>query len=279
MEVVSLESLPPEDSDLYIPNLQNSASPSSEPSLQSLQLSARYTPSSVSAPIPPPLVAAQTPGSLIQGIYRTTFTTQVIAAQTFHYPPTPPIDGHASDHGEKHHLQQTDVESQGLPPITQNVMENELPVSAGMDKQVNPFPSPLPTPPDIESLHQQCSALQQQRVAEDLQTSAPKMTFSGHQQQWATQQAANICFMPQAATSCGTQIVPYSVAATVGARRGCPPAPVPALQQMCYSAAVSNPLAFNDPRCAIPSNSAIMGEMLKKIPAMPALVKDGELYL
>lgn len=268
MEAVSLESLPPEDSDLYIPNLSD---------VQVQNLSAiRYTPSATSAgQIPPPLVAAQTPGSLIQGIYRTTFTTQVIAAQTFHYPPTPPIDGGGSDRGDKNRLQQVDVDGQVITP---GVIENELPVSAGLDKPVNPFPSPLPTPPDVESLHQhsRCVA-QQQLAAEDLQASVTKMmspTFSGQpqQQQWAAHQAgANICFMPQTAASCGTQIMPYSTTASVGARRGCPPAPVPALQQMCYSAAtVANPIAFNDPRCG---NAAIMGEMLKK---MPALVKDGK---
>lgn len=54
---------------------------------------------------------------------------------------------------------------------------------------------------------------------------------------------------------------------------------MPALQQMCYSAAaVSNPMSFSDPRYGVPSNTAIMGEMLKKIP-MPALVKDGEFIL
>ncbi len=280
MEVVSLESLPPEDSDLYIPNLsdvqvQNTVSPSNESGLQqSMHLSAiRYTPSaSASPPIPPPLVATQTPGSLIQGIYRTTFTTQVIAAQTFHYPPTPPIDGHVSERSEKH-IQQTEVENQG---VTQNVMDSELPVSSGLDKPVNPFPSPLPTPPDMESLHQHSRSGSQPQRNDDLQNSVPKMatpTFSG-QQQWAAQQAANICFMPQAAGSCGTQLLPYTAASSVGHRRGCPPAP--ALQQMCYSAAVSNPLAFNDPRCGVSPNATIMGEMLKKIPTMPALVKDGE---
>ena len=263
MEAVSLESLPPEDSDLYIPNLSD------------VQVSAiRYTPSasSAAAGIPPPLVAAQAPGSLIQGIYRTTFTTQVIAAQTFHYPPTPPIDGGRTERGEKH-LQQGDVESQPVPPITPGgVIESELPVSAGLDKTVNPFPSPLPTPPDVESLHQH-NGCGQQRSTEDLHASVTKMMsppFSGQQQEWATHQAANICFMPQTTTS---QIVPYSTS-TVGARRGCPPAPVPAIQQMCYSAsAVSNPVTFNDPR--VSSSTGIMGEVLKKIPAMPALVKDG----
>lgn len=271
---ISLESLPPEDSDLYIPNLAD------------VQVSAiRYTPSatSASAPIPPPLVAAQTPGSLIQGIYRTTFTTQVIAAQTFHYPPTPPIDGSGSDRGEKSHLQQTDVDGQVMAPVTPGVIENELPVSAGLEKTVinNPFPSPLPTPPDVESLHQhsRCAMQHQQRTAaDDLHASVTKIispAFAGHQQQWAAHQAANICFMPQTASACGTQIIPYSSTAGVGARRGCPPAPVPALQQMCYSASALNPMTFNDPRCGIPSNPAIMEEMLKKIPTMPALVKDG----
>lgn len=281
MEAVSLESLPPEDSDLYIPNLsevqvQNTASPSNVSALQSMHLSAiRYTPSvPASAPVsvPPPLVAAQAPGSLIQGIYRTTFTTQVIAAQTFHYPPTPPIEGHVLNRGEKHHLQQSDVESQVLPPITQNVIENDLPVSAGLEKSVNPFPSPMPTPPDVESLHQHNG--NGSHTADDLQASMLKVispTFSGHQQQWAAQQAAsNMCFMPQNAASCGTQIIPYSSATNVGVRRGCPPAPVHGLQQMCYSSAVCNPLAFSDPRSGISPNSA---EMLKK---MPALVKDGE---
>lgn len=231
------------------------------------------------------MVAAQTPGSLIQGIYRTTFTTQVIAAQTFHYPPTPPIDGHTADQAEKHSLQQTDVENQVLPSINQSVIENELPVSAGLEKTINPFPSPLPTPPDMESLHQHRSSSQQQhqRTGEELQTSVSKImspTFSGQQQQWTPQQAAaNICFMPPTAATCGTPIVPYSAVSSVGARRGCPPAPVPALQQMCYSAAVSNPLAFNDPRCGVSSNTAIVGEMLKKIPSMPALVKDGTFYI
>lgn len=272
MEAVSLESLPPEDSDLYIPNLSD---------VQVQNLSAiRYTPSATSASgqIPPPLVAAQTPGSLIQGIYRTTFTTQVIAAQTFHYPPTPPIDGSSSDRGEKNHL---DVEGQVIPPITPGVIENELPVSAGLDKPANPFPSPLPTPPDVESLHQHHRCGAQQRAVDDLQASVTKMmspTFSGQQQQqWAAHQAANICFMPQTAASCGTQLVPYSTTSSVGARRGCPPAPVPAIQQMCYSAAaVSNPVAFGDPRYGVSSNTAFMGEMLKKIPTMPALVKDGK---
>ena len=292
MEAVSLESLPPEDSDLYIPNLsdvqvQNTSSLSNESGLQqSMHLSAiRYTPSaSTSPPIPPPLVATQTPGSLIQGIYRTTFTTQVIAAQTFHYPPTPPIDGHVSDRNEKH-LQQTEVENQSAASITPNVVDSELPVSSGLDKPINPFPSPLPTPPDMESLHQHTRNGQQQRSVEDLQNSVSKMvapTFSGPQQQWAAQQA--VCFMPQAAAaaaaaaaSCGTQLLPYSTTSSVSSRRCCPPAaPVPALQQMCYSAAVSNPLAFNDPRCGVSPNTAIMGEMLKKIPTMPALVKDGE---
>ena len=284
MEAVSLESLPPEDSDLYIPNLSDVQvqNGSGESGLQqSMHLSAiRYTPSaSASPPIPPPLVAAQTPGSLIQGIYRTTFTTQVIAAQTFHYPPTPPIDGHASDRSDKH-LQQSEVENRGVTPIAQNGVDSELPVSSGLDKPVNPFPSPLPTPPDMESLHQQHnrSGSQPLRSGDDVQNPASKMVtppFSGPQQQWAAQQA-NICFMPQAAASCSTQLLPYTTAPCVGSRRGCPPAPVPALQQMCYSAAVSNPLAFNDPRCAVPPNGAIMGEMLKKIPTMPALVKDGE---
>lgn len=267
MEAVSLESLPPEDSDLYIPNLAD----------VQVQSAIRYTPSATSAPgqIPPPLVAAQTPGgSLIQGIYRTTFTTQVIAAQTFHYPPTPPIDGSGPDRGEKNHL---DVEGQVIPPITPGAIEHDLPVSAGLDKPVNPFPS-LPTPPDVES-HSRCEP-QQQHAVDDLQASVTKMispTFSG-QQQWAAHQAANICFLPQTAASCGTQLVPYSTTASVGARRGCPPAPVPALQQMCYSAAaVSNPVAFNDPRCGMSSNTALMGEMFKKIPNMPALVKDGKL--
>lgn len=285
MEAVSLESLPPEDSDLYIPNLsdvqvQNAASPSNDSGMQqSMHLSAiRYTPSASGSPsIPPPLVATQTPGSLIQGIYRTTFTTQVIAAQTFHYPPTPPIDGHVPERGDKH-VEQGDVEQQGVPAITHNIMDSELPVSSGLDKPVNPFPSPLPTPPDMESLHQNGRSVSQ-RSADDVQSSGSKMatpTFSG-QQQWAAQQAANICFMPQA--SAGTQLLPYTTASSIGSRRGCPPAPVPALQQMCYSAAVSNPLAFSDPRCGVPPNTAIMGEMLKKIPAMPALVKDGELLL
>lgn len=281
MEAVSLESLPPEDSDFtYIPNLsdvQNSTPPaSSESSLQSVHLSAiKYTPSaSAPAPIPPPLVAAQTPGSLIQGIYRTTFTTQVIAAQTFHYPPTPPIDGHVSDRSDKHHLQ-TDVEGQVLPPINHNAIENELPASAGLEKPANPFPSPLPTPPDVESLHQhpRNGVQPQHQTTEDLVTSASKImspNFSGQQQQWAAQQA--VCFMPPNAASCGAPIVPYTTSPGVGARRGCPP--VPALQQM-YSAAVSNPLAFNDPRCGVSSNSAVMGEMLKKMPTMPALVKEG----
>lgn len=272
MEAVSLESLPPEDSDLYIPNLAD---------VQVQNLSAiRYTPSATSSPdqIPPPLVAAQTPGgSLIQGIYRTTFTTQVIAAQTFHYPPTPPIDGSGPDRGEKNHLQQVDVDGQVIPPITPGVIENDLPVSAGLDKPVNNlFPS-LPTPPDIES-HSRCES--QHAAVDDLQASVTKMispTFSG-QQQWAAHQAANICFLPQTAASCGAQLVPYSTTASVGARRGCPPAPVPALQQMCYSAAaVSNPVSFNDPRFGMSSNTALMGEMFKKIPTMPALVKDGKL--
>ena len=286
MEAVSLESLPPEDSDLYIPNLSDVQvqAPCSESALQSMHMSAiRYTPSAATpaAPIPPPLLAAQTPGSLIQGIYRTTFTTQVIAAQTFHYPPTPPIDGSSSDRREKHHLQQTDVEGQVIAPIN---LESELPASAGLDKPVNPFPSPLPTPPDVESLHQHGrNAPQHQRAVDDVHSSVAKMAspaFSGAQQQWSAHQAANICFMPQSAASCGTQLVPYSTTSSVGARRGCPPAPVPALQQMCYSAsAVSSPLPFNDPRCGISSNSAVMGEMLKKIPAMPALVKDGELVV
>lgn len=275
MEAVSLESLPPEDSDLYIPNLSD---------VQVQNLSAiRYTPSASSAgQIPPPLVAAQTPGSLIQGIYRTTFTTQVIAAQTFHYPPTPPIDGGVSERGDKNHLQQVDSEGQVIPPITPGVIETELPVSAGLDKPVNPFPSPLPTPPDVESLNQQNRCIpQQQRAADDLQAPVSKMvspTFPGQQQQqqWAAHQAANICFMPQTAASCGTQIVPYSSTASVGARRGCPPAPVPAFQQMCYSAAaVSNPMAFSDPRCMSSNTAIIPGEMLK-IPTMPALVKDGK---
>lgn len=289
MEAVSLESLPPEDSDLYIPNLSDVQvqTPCSESALQSMHMSAiRYTPSAATsaAPIPPPLLAAQTPGSLIQGIYRTTFTTQVIAAQTFHYPPTPPIDGSSSDRREKHHLQQTDVEGQVIAPIN---LESELPASAGLDKPpVNPFPSPLPTPPDVESLHQHSrSAPQHQRPVDDVHSSVAKMAspaFSGAQQQWSAHQAANICFMPQqqqqhGASSCGAQLVPYSATSSVGGRRGCPPpAPVPALQQMCYSAsAVSSPLPFNDPRCGISS----MGEMLKKIPVMPALVKDGELLL
>ena len=286
MEAVSLESLPPEDSDFtYIPNLsdvQSSTSPSSEQALQSMHLSAiKYTPSaSAPAAIPPPLVAAQAPGSLIQGIYRTTFTTQVIAAQTFHYPPTPPIDNHVSERGEKHHLQQTDVENQVIPPMNQNVIENELPVSAGLEKPVNPFPSPLPTPPDVESLHQHDRGAvqsQQHHSPGDMSTPSSKVmspTFSGPQQQWAAQQAAaaNIYFMPPTAATCGAPIVPYSASPSVGARRGCPP--VPALQQM-YSAAVSNPLAFNDPRCGVSSNSAVMGEMLKKMPPMPALVKEG----
>ena len=265
MEAVSLESLPPEDSDLYIPNLAD--------------VSIRYAPSATSSggQIPPPLVAAQVPGgSLIQGIYQTTFTTQVIAAQTFHYPPTPPIDGSGPDRGEKNHLQQVDVEGQVIPPITPGVIENDLPVSAGLDKPVNPFPSPLPTPPDVESMNQHS---RQQRVADDQQLSVSKMIppkFPG-QQQWSAHQAANICFMPQTAASCGTQLVPYNSTASVGARRGCPPPPVPALQQMCYSAtAVSSPVAFSDPRCGMSSNTALMGEMFKKIPSMPALVKDGE---
>lgn len=285
MEAVSLESLPPEDSDLYIPNLsgvqmQNATSPSSDAALQSLQLSTiRYTPSTPAAAqgaIPPPLVAAQTPGSLIQGIYRTTFTTQVIAAQTFHYPPTPPIEGHATERGEKHHLQ-ANVETQVLPPITQGIMENELNETTGMEKTMNPFPSPLPTPPDInppdiESL----SISDQQHNRDSIQTSMVKTVTSGHQQ-WAAQPMGNTSFMPQATASSGSQLVPYNGASCgVGARRGYPPCPVPALQQMCYSASgVPNQLSFNDPRYAGTSGTAF-GEMLKKIPAVPALVKDGE---
>lgn len=276
MEAVSLESLPPEDSDLYIPNLsgvqvQNAALPSSEAALHSMQLSTiRYTPSGPTAApagVPPPIVAAQAPGPLIQGIYRTTFTTQVIAAQTFHYPPTPPID---HERGEKSHLQATGME---MPPISQPVMDNELSASAGLDKPVNPFPSPLPTPPDMESLHQHSRGTPVQQNCDDLQASVAKMTSSNSTaQQWAAHQTANICFMPQSATSCGT---PYSGTAPVsGTRRGGPPGPVPALQQMCYSAAVSNPLGFNDPRYTVgSSNTALVGEVLKK---MPALVKDGK---
>ena len=291
MEAVSLESLPPEDSDLYIPNLsgvhtQSSSPPSGEAALQLSTI--RYTPSAPAAApavLPPPLVAAQTPGSLIQGIYRTTFTTQVIAAQTFHYPPTPPIDGHVqgTDRGEKHHLQQVCVDNQVLPSITQNVIENELPVSAGLEKTVNPFPSPLPTPPDMESLHQSGVLSQQQhRNGDDQQmqqTSIAKMvlpTSSGHQQQqWAAQQTSNICFMPPTAASCGGPLVPYSCnnGAGVSAIKG----PVPALQQMCYSAAVSNPLAFNDPRY-VGSSNTFVGEVLRKIPTIPALVKDGKKF-
>jgi hypothetical protein len=230
------------------------------------------------------LVAAQTPGgSLIQGIYQTTFTTQVIAAQTFHYPPTPPIEGSGPDCGDKSHLQQVDADGHVIPPITPGVIETDLPVSAGLEKPVNPFPSPLPTPPDVESLHQHGRCGTQQRTVDDLQASVTKMIspkFSG-QQQWAAHQAANICFMPQTAASCGTQLVPYNSTASIGARRGCPPVPVPALQQMCYSAAaVSSPVSFNnDPRCGTSSNTALMGEMFKKIPSMPALVKDGEMLI
>ncbi len=281
MEAVSLETLPPEDSDLYIPNIpgvqiQNAISPTRETSMQPMQLSTvRCLPSSstANAAIPPPLVAAQGPGSLIQGIYRTTFTTQVIAAQTFHYPPTPPIDGHTLDREEKHHLQQASSDCQVIPIPPQS---SDLPLSAGLDKLTNPFPS-LPTPPDMDSLHQHNRGVPQLQRCEsdDLHNSMAKMILpnsSGSQQQWSAQQTANICFIPPAAAPCGTHLVPYSGhnGCSAGVRRGC----TPGLQQMCYSAAVSNP--FNDQRYVGSSNTAMMGDMLKKIPSMPSLVKDGK---
>ena len=296
---VSLETLPPEDSDLYIPNLssvqtQNTTSLPGENLLQSMQIPAiRYPPTvpvvspaaATATAIPPTLVAAPAgSGSLIHGIYRTTLTTQVIAAQAFHYPPTPPIDG-SMEVLDKRRLQP--AEPLALTPASQSFMENEVPASVGYDKPINPFPS-LPTPPDVEVQHtpiSQAMTQHQQQCAngEELQTSIGKMSIS---HQWAAaaaaQQTANISyFMPQASVSPGGQLMTYSNTTGAGlgltARRGCPPATVPALHQM-YSASLTNssmPLS-SESSTTINNVASMVGDVLKKMPAVPALVKDGE---
>ena len=308
----SLESLPPEDSDVYIPNLssvqaQNSSSSPVETSLQqSMQMSAiRYaSPAAAAAAatgVPPALVAAQAPsGPLIHSIYRTTLTTQVIAAQTlaqtFHYPPTPPIDGNM-EAGEKRHLQSS--EAQALTPSNQGVIEGEVPANVGYEKPMNPFPSPLPTPPDVEAMHsqnsrgmsqqqqqhqqqhqqQQHQQHQQHQSGEELQSPALKGMPHIHQQ-WTP--SSMPYFMSQTSTSNCGPLVPYNGNVCHGsglglaARRGCLPGHMPSLQQMYPGSLTNGSMGVVNGGDPLGSSSAMMGDMLKKMPAIPALVKDGK---
>ena len=303
---VSIESLPPEDSDFIIPNLSslqahNACSLSGEASLQSVQMAAnRYTPTASVVPTAEAasvnssaLVASHTgTAPVFRGIYRTTLTTQVIAAQTtFQYPPTPPIEGGSLEGVDKLQLQQSDVRA--LQPASRRIIEKELTAGVVYDKPINPFPS-LPTPPDVEVMHTQSHRAlsqhhhhhqqqqhQHQTASED-QTSMAKMVSPGHtpHQQWAAaQQTTNISyFMPQTSISPGESLVTYSntgqgVAglANVTARRVVPPAQMPALHQIYSSPHGNNSMSLSGEPA--PSN---MEDMLKKMPAIPALVKDGK---
>ena len=306
----SLESLPPEDSDVYIPNLSSVQTQysSSSPTLtestqqqqqqqQSMQMSAiRYTSPAAAAAvagISPALVAAQGPNGVLHGFYRTTLTTQVIAAQTlaqtFQYPPTPPVDGSLEgSNGERRYLQQP-TEGQALTPSSQGVMDGDIPVSAGYEKSANPFPSPLPTPPDVQVMHsQQSSHVSQEQppqqppmVREEHQPSATKgLTGPQPHQQWAPSNMQY--FMPQTSSSHCNPLVSYNGNAchnsTMGlaARRGCPPGQMPCLQQVYPAAAALGGGSMGVANGS--GNDAVMGGdmMMKKMPAVPALVKDGE---
>ena len=139
-------SLPPEE-DIYIPTIESAQSAQdNQDSLSqasAVQLpTIRYTPV-----VAPPLVASRTvvadaiqSSPILQGIqYRTTFCTQVqFAHTTFHYPPTPPVEGSAAEPDKLH-------PSSEILAIQQGVINQD----PGLEK-VNPFPS-LPTPPDIHA--------------------------------------------------------------------------------------------------------------------------------
>jgi len=299
----SLESLPPEDSDVYIPNLSSvqtqystsspTLSASSQQQQQSMQMSAiRYTSPAAAAVagISPALVAAQGPNGVLHGFYRTTLTTQVIAAQTlahtFQYPPTPPVDGSLEgSNGERRYLQS--AEGQALTPSSQGVMDGEIPASAGYEKSGNPFPSPLPTPPDVQAMHSQQNSqmppqeqsLQQQHLArEEHQPSATKgVSVVQPQQQWTSSSVPY--FMPQTTSSHCSPLVPYNGNACnnsmgLAARRGCPPNQMPSLQQVYPTSLSNGSMNVGNVNCNDPLGN--MGDMMKKMPAIPALVKDGK---
>ena len=164
--------LPPEDADVYtnIPTITEQSPTSAGDGTASSLLAPpiiRYTSAAAAAAagggggancsaIPPPLRSIVTdPQSLVQGFgHYTTFCTQVHYAQTttFHYPPTPPVDGSGGGGGGAGSSEQAQLENlhgdQQQLAITQ--CETETPAS-GDKAVINPFPS-LPTPPDIEAL-------------------------------------------------------------------------------------------------------------------------------
>lgn len=239
MENVSL-SVPPEDpADIYIPTIQadhdQSPSPSSVSGEHPVQLSTiRYTPSS--ANVPPPLVAANTRAAAIVAAadasapaffqYRTTTFTQVhfAAAQAFSYPPTPPLDGPpcSTDPNERAGHEQQLAITQGPPGLDYH--ENHHTATS-----INPFPS-LPTPPDIEALHQQ----QQQSsahggpppLASDADgATSPIATTSPHALKpngdinigppsWQGGHASNICFVPPAQPGVSPQMFQFNTRRT-----------------------------------------------------------------
>ena len=275
MESVTLETLPEDPADIYIPTIAESHSAAaaaasttgSESSSQAVQLpTIRYTPAASSSVIPPPLLAASrtivadaTP--ILQGIhYRTTFCTQVQFAQTFHYPPTPPLEGLSSD-VEKHGHMEQQMEHLAIA-------QAPLDYDGGHEKPpVNSFPS-LPTPPDIEALHasqqQANQAMEQQQQHHHLSEadttthspspySKPLSASLWPPQHTAAQAAApNICFMPaQSHASSHASVIPYSNGAVHG-----PPGLQPAT-------AIYYPMATN----------GMNGSPFKK---MPPLLKDGE---
>lgn len=183
-------SLPPEE-DIYIPTIESAQSAQDSPSHSSaVQLpTIRYTPA-----VAPPLVASRTvvadaiqSAPILQGIqYRTTFCTQVqFAHTTFHYPPTPPVEGTAA---EPDKLQP----SSDILAIQQGVMDADT----GLEK-ANPFPS-LPTPPDIHAESLPSSSVQPTTSAMAAATDAKTVLAANP---WHHQQGngANFCLLPQQA--------------------------------------------------------------------------------
>lgn len=246
MENVSL-SVPPEDpADIYIPTIhaeqEQAHSPCSSSSAadQAMHMpTIRYTPSS--ATVPPPLVAAgtrtaivaaETPAFFQYRATHTTFCTQVFAAQTFSYPPTPPLDGPCSAEPERgqEHLSIT----QGPAGLDYPADNHHAPTS------INPFPS-LPTPPDIEAIHhhqqQNTAHVGPPPLASDGEgNSSPITTTSPHSlkqngvmdvtatSQWPGQPgASSICFVPPAQASVSPQMFQFNT------RRPSPSALQPAI--------------------------------------------------
>ena len=211
------------------------------------------------------VAAADATPAFIQGIqYRTTFCTQVhFAAQAFSYPPTPPLDGPCSADPER---------GQEHLAITQGPASLEYPENATATS-INPFPS-LPTPPDVEAIHQQQnSGHGPPPLASDAEsTSSPITTTSPHSlkpngvmdvsaasTQWPGQHASNICFVPPPPASVSPQMFQFNTHRTS-----------PSLQPAIYYPAAAVSMQQPNPMAQLPNGSCPR--------TMPPLVKglDGE---